>query len=224
MEMIHCPNCDRRTGHKRAFGWGTFFAAVITAGLWIFVLPFYPMRCIVCGERKRFFATVRPRATNIETRPAEWSSRNKDEQENIYPQNIRPQRWYKKGWVILLIFLAVIVTLNLLGHFGGHEEQTIRNVDAQHETNTAGSASILRQIEDAKQTPKQEEQSVSELSSLTADQLRSSCIVNFDAAIKMGKYADEYINNIEYMNKVIAVKGRVLGVKRDNSGDAVSYM
>ncbi len=26
MEMVHCPNCNAVTGHKRALGFGTFFA------------------------------------------------------------------------------------------------------------------------------------------------------------------------------------------------------
>lgn len=52
MEMIHCSNCDKITGFKRALGFGTFFAVLITAGVWIFVLPFYPKRCIVCGLTK----------------------------------------------------------------------------------------------------------------------------------------------------------------------------
>ena len=49
MQMISCPNCGKLTGFKRALGFGTFFAVVLTAGLWLLVIPFYPRRCIVCG-------------------------------------------------------------------------------------------------------------------------------------------------------------------------------
>lgn len=52
MEMIFCPNCQKLTGYKRAIGFGTFFAVVLTAGLWLLALPFYPKRCIVCGLAK----------------------------------------------------------------------------------------------------------------------------------------------------------------------------
>lgn len=52
MEMIFCPNCGRLTGYKRALGFGTLFAVLLTAGLWLLVIPFYPKRCITCGLGK----------------------------------------------------------------------------------------------------------------------------------------------------------------------------
>lgn len=52
MEMIFCPNCNKLTGYKRAIGFGTFFAVVLTAGLWLLAIPFYPKRCITCGLTK----------------------------------------------------------------------------------------------------------------------------------------------------------------------------
>jgi len=52
MEMLDCQNCGKRTGHKRTLGFGTFFAVLITFGLWILTIPFYPKRCIICGERR----------------------------------------------------------------------------------------------------------------------------------------------------------------------------
>ncbi len=51
MQMAYCPNCGKITGHKRALGFGTFFAFILTGGLWIIVLIFYPKRCIVCGSK-----------------------------------------------------------------------------------------------------------------------------------------------------------------------------
>jgi len=47
--MEQCPNCDKPTGHKRALGWGTFFAVILTGGLWLIAIPWYDLRCIVCG-------------------------------------------------------------------------------------------------------------------------------------------------------------------------------
>jgi hypothetical protein len=47
--MIFCPNCGKRSGFKRALGFGTFFMVLITFGLWLLMIPFYPVRCINCG-------------------------------------------------------------------------------------------------------------------------------------------------------------------------------
>jgi hypothetical protein len=52
MEMIFCPNCGKLTGYKRALGFGTFFAVLLTAGLWLLAIPFYPKRCVTCGLGK----------------------------------------------------------------------------------------------------------------------------------------------------------------------------
>jgi hypothetical protein len=49
MIAVNCPGCQRVTGHKRALGWGTFFAVVLTGGVWLLALPFYQSRCVVCG-------------------------------------------------------------------------------------------------------------------------------------------------------------------------------
>jgi len=51
MVFRYCPNCDKSTGHKRTLGFGTFFMVIITGGLWILIIPFYPIRCIVCGSQ-----------------------------------------------------------------------------------------------------------------------------------------------------------------------------
>lgn len=49
MKMMNCPNCKRLTGFKRSLGFGTFFMVLLTFGLWLLVIPLYPMRCINCG-------------------------------------------------------------------------------------------------------------------------------------------------------------------------------
>jgi hypothetical protein len=46
---MYCTNCERKTGFKRALGFGTLFAVFITFGLWILAIPFYPKRCTVCN-------------------------------------------------------------------------------------------------------------------------------------------------------------------------------
>lgn len=49
MKMISCPNCQKLAGYKRSLGFGTLFAVIFTAGLWLFAIPFYPKRCLTCG-------------------------------------------------------------------------------------------------------------------------------------------------------------------------------
>src|SRR4051812_1309910 len=52
MEVIHCPNCGKLSGFKRALGFGTFFMVLFSAGFWLLLIPFYPVRCIGCGLRR----------------------------------------------------------------------------------------------------------------------------------------------------------------------------
>ena len=52
MQMLQCPNCGKLTGFKRNLGFGTFFMVVITGGLWLLAIPFYPVRCINCGLQR----------------------------------------------------------------------------------------------------------------------------------------------------------------------------
>ena len=49
MTILYCPSCNRQTGQKRAFGIGTLIAVIATGGLWLMVMPFYPVRCTICG-------------------------------------------------------------------------------------------------------------------------------------------------------------------------------
>jgi hypothetical protein len=51
MKVARCLTCQQQRPFKRALGFGTLFAAIITAGLWLLAIPFYPLRCATCGER-----------------------------------------------------------------------------------------------------------------------------------------------------------------------------
>ncbi len=93
MEMVHCSNCGKITGHKRVIGVGTLFAAVITAGLWIFLTPFYPKPCIVCGQPKEAFAK------------SAWLKAD--------PSLSTPKEWYQSWWAI---GVAVIIIALILQH------------------------------------------------------------------------------------------------------------
>lgn len=51
MKIGYCQSCARNTGFKRALGLGTVLMLVLTGGTWLFALPFYPSRCVICGCR-----------------------------------------------------------------------------------------------------------------------------------------------------------------------------
>lgn len=46
----YCPVCHESTPHKRQFGIGSLILFIVTCGLWILVLPLYPVRCSRCGS------------------------------------------------------------------------------------------------------------------------------------------------------------------------------
>jgi hypothetical protein len=52
MNFRNCDYCKKETAHKRVIGIGTFIAVILTLGLWLLVIPFYPARCIHCGTAK----------------------------------------------------------------------------------------------------------------------------------------------------------------------------
>lgn len=51
MIYAYCADCGRETGHARRLGWGTFFGAMVTFGLLLLFIPFYPKRCTICGRK-----------------------------------------------------------------------------------------------------------------------------------------------------------------------------
>lgn len=49
MRSEFCNNCQRYTGSKRYIGVGTLIMVLLTFGAWLLVIPFYQVRCTVCG-------------------------------------------------------------------------------------------------------------------------------------------------------------------------------
>lgn len=68
MTFMHCDNCSKPTGFRRAFGMGTFLGVVFTGGLLFLCLPFYPKRCVVCGASESDLRRLRPRNTFAQTK------------------------------------------------------------------------------------------------------------------------------------------------------------
>jgi len=60
MKVAYCPNCGQETGFQRKLGFGTFFAVILTGGLWLLALPFYPKRCNICGNNSSQAKTPPP--------------------------------------------------------------------------------------------------------------------------------------------------------------------
>jgi hypothetical protein len=64
MRRQYCFPCQRDTGHRRVYGRRTFYIVLLTGGLWLLALPFYPRRCVRCGrrrgERERLVRAVPP--------------------------------------------------------------------------------------------------------------------------------------------------------------------
>ncbi len=53
MIMEYCGNCKTDRGFKRDIGFGGLIMVLVTMGFWVFAIPFYPKRCIVCGKEKK---------------------------------------------------------------------------------------------------------------------------------------------------------------------------
>ena len=89
MKRGYCVDCQGVRPFRRAFGWGTFFAVIFTAGFWMLALPFYPIRCPVCGG-----PWAAPTAAQVAT------ARDKP---------ARP--WSRADWAIISVILAAIVAV-----------------------------------------------------------------------------------------------------------------
>jgi hypothetical protein len=53
MKMLYCNNCKKNTGHKRAIGVGTLLGGIATFGVSLAAVPFYPLRCVICGAEDK---------------------------------------------------------------------------------------------------------------------------------------------------------------------------
>jgi hypothetical protein len=91
MQVLQCPNCKKAMGFKRDIGWGTFFGAIVTLGIWLFTIPFYPKRCIGCGLE----------AAKVNLNPLEINS-------------LARKAGGFKWWMIPLGLVAFIIIFNLV--------------------------------------------------------------------------------------------------------------
>jgi hypothetical protein len=89
MRRDYCDDCRATRPFQPAFGWGTFFAVLVTLGGWLVALPFYPLRCRACG---------RPWNRKVEVSPES-----------------PPRRWGVRDWVVLVILLVVIISVIVFG-------------------------------------------------------------------------------------------------------------
>lgn len=48
MATMYCALCRRPVEARRVIGVGTVALAVITGGVWLIAIPFYPKRCSIC--------------------------------------------------------------------------------------------------------------------------------------------------------------------------------
>ncbi|VAX34551.1 hypothetical protein MNBD_NITROSPIRAE03-1231 [hydrothermal vent metagenome] len=94
MDFTHCTNCQKKTGHKRSLGIGTLFAVLLTGGFWLLALPFYPKRCIVCGQA-------------IRQSMQESAGGSKD-------LAIHPRLWYRTWWGILILLVLFIMAVSAI--------------------------------------------------------------------------------------------------------------
>ena len=50
MRYLFCDNCGKKSGYKRQFGWGTFFAVILTLGSWV---PYYAILSAAVHELRK---------------------------------------------------------------------------------------------------------------------------------------------------------------------------
>jgi hypothetical protein len=92
MRRGYCDDCGAQRPFRRAFGWGTFFAVLVTLGGWILALPFYPLRCPQCG---RTFSGSTP------------------------APSISAPGMGRLDWLFLVALIMAILVLAALQHWGG---------------------------------------------------------------------------------------------------------
>ena len=102
MRHGYCDDCKAMRPFRRAFGWGTFFAVLITAGFWLLTLPLYPIRCGLCGS---------PR---MGSRPSASGPPASD------PPAKRMKDWSRTDWIVMggllgvLLIIAVVLVVRML--------------------------------------------------------------------------------------------------------------
>jgi len=126
-------------------------------------------------------------------------------------------------WVIVILFILWLI--GYIGTKGSSNNQSKGNASllAQLTHPNDDSSRVNPAPEGSIDTPQNKTTSKENGAIITTDQLMTNCIVQYRAALGMGREANEYINQIKYMNKEIAVKGQVYYVERVNNG-AVSFV
>lgn len=126
-------------------------------------------------------------------------------------------------WVVAIFFILWLI--GYIGTKGSSNNQSKGDASllAQLAHTINDSSSVNPTPEGAIDTPLNKTTSKENVDIITTDQLMAGCMIQYRAALGMGREANEYINQIQYMNKVIAVKGQVYYIERDNNGD-VSYI
>jgi hypothetical protein len=97
MNFRYCLKCEEQTAHKRVLGVGTIIMAILTLGLWLLVIPFYPTRCIHCAT---------PKWTTMDA--TDWWPNPKE-------KNYREKLANRKiGYVVLVVLFLIIMATGLL--------------------------------------------------------------------------------------------------------------
>lgn len=125
------------------------------------------------------------------------------------------------GSWIAAIFFSLIVYSMISNH-------TNQSTNVQSESVSPSRHQVQSDSNSPKPPPvsevTKEEASKTEVLTITADQLMSSCAMDYDAAMSMGADSEYYKNQIRFMNKTIAVTGTVFHVLRDSSANPESYI
>lgn len=130
--------------------------------------------------------------------------------------------WYT--WVAAIFFILLLIGYIRPKESSHNQSKDNASILAQLTRPNNDSSSVNPTTEVSINTPLRNKATSKEnIDIITTDQLMTNCIVQYRAALGMGREANEYINQIKYMNKEIAVKGQVYYVERDNNG-AVSFV
>ena len=87
MKMKHCKYCGRMVAHKRRIGVGTLIMVVVTAGFGLLAIPFYEVRCTICGGAPVYVPPGKKEEDDIFVNPPH----------KTIPSKLR---WWEKGKIL----------------------------------------------------------------------------------------------------------------------------